>query len=504
MQMNPIAAAVEEYSLDRQEIEDSCRMCLDTFGMMAMPEDITLEFPPIFKQLWSMLTGALQRERDFSKYAVGLPRGHGKTIVLKLLILWAILYSNRKFILVVGAIKELAENIIADVVDMLDSENVRTVFGNWRFELEVDRQDFKKFKFRGRNIILKAVGAGTAVRGINVKNARPDFIALDDAQTKECSQSQVEALKFMSWFLGTLLKAKAPTGCTYIYIGNMYTDLEVKKGVYGCMLRNLQLNKSWISFIVGAILADGKALWEDLYPFEQLMEEFEQDTALGAQDIFYAEVLNDPQAIAGMHLDVSKVSGWDTSISACVGKFIMIDPMCGKKDPKLDDLAIGLFEVHEGVPVLVRLSKEQLTPLQVIHLCLSWCQETGCALICAEAVAYQSTLLFWFEHICEQLQIQGMQIAPVLPHGRPKNSRILDFFRSWMAGEVQASKEVFGEVLSQAVRFNPLIRQNKDDILDIMAYSLQVMLEYPSSLAISTEYTVVEVGEVIEGQALLS
>lgn len=499
---NPVAEAISEYTVNRAELEEACRICLDTLAMTAMPEDISLEFPELFKQLWDMLTQALLKERDFSKYAVGLPRGHGKTIVLKVLILWTILFSERKFILVVAAIKDLAENIVADVVDMLDSQNIREIFGNWRFELEIDRQDFKKFRFRGRNIIIKAIGQGTAVRGIAVKNSRPDFIACDDAQTKECAASVSESLKFISWFLGTLLKAKAPTGCTYLYIGNMYTDLEVKKGLYGCMLRNLQLNKNWISFIVGAILVDGTALWEELHPREQLMEEFAQDTAMGAQDIFYAEVLNDPQAINGQFLDPTKISPFRPEVSVCVGKYIVIDPMSGKKDPKLDDLMIGLFEVHEGMPILVRLSTEQLTPLQVIHLCLGWCQETGCMLICAEAVAYQSTLLFWFGVVCEQLNITGIELQPLLPHGRPKNSRILDMFRSWEAGELGANEETFSLVLGQATRFNPLTKNNKDDILDVMAYSLQVLLEYPASIAISGEYTVVDTGELIEGNML--
>lgn len=498
------ALAQDEYNLSREEIEASMRASLDMLGMVAMPEDITLQFPEIFSQLWEMLKEALGKTRDFSKFAVGLPRGHGKTIVLKLLVLYIILFTNRRFVLIVCASAELAENIIADVVDMLDSDNIVQVFGNWRFNMEVDRQQFKKFRFRGRDIMIRGVGAETAIRGISVKNKRPDVIILDDAQTKECAESIPAATKFLSWFLGTLMKAKSPTGCTYIYVGNMYVDLEIKKGVFGCMLRNLSLNRNWISFVVGAILQDGKALWEELFPLEQLYQELDQDISMNSQDVFFAEVLNDPKATSGQHLDVTKIAPFNTELSEAVASFIVIDPMSGKKDPKLDALAIGYFEVHEGVPVLMRLSVEQFTPLEVIHHCLKWCEETGCRAIAAETVAYQSTLLFWFGIVCQQLGISGIELLEVHPRGRPKNSRILDFFKRWMREEVGVTEELYGQVVAQGVRFNPLVKKNVDDILDVMAYSEDVLLQYPESLYISTSYNIVSVEGYIEGSLISS
>lgn len=483
-------AGTTEFMLHKEEIKQACKDSLDFLGMLAMPEDIKLSFPDLFHQLWQILIEKLALTRDFSKMAIALPRGHGKTIVLKLLIVYTILYTKKKFILVVGAVKDLAENIIADVVEILDSENILSIFGNWRYKLQVDRQDFKKFIFLGRPVIIKAIGAGTAMRGINVKNARPDAIFCDDAQTIECSQSITEAQKFQRWFFGTLMKAKSPEGCLYLYIGNMYPDLEIRKNIYGCLLRNLAQNKHWVSIVLGAILADGTALWEELIPLQQLLDELEHDRSQGQEDTYYAEVLNDPQAFSGRYLDVTKLAPWKNvgGVSLPVGRFIIIDPMCGKKDPRLDDLAIGLFEVHEGKPVLVKLSRVQLNPAEVIFLCLKWCAEYDCRCVIAEAVGYQSTLLFWFDFICQQNQIEGIELLPVLPHGRPKNSRILEWFKYWMGGESEVAEELYAEVLSLALSFNPLVTKNRDDVLDIMAYANQVLLEYPDSIWIPLGY----------------
>lgn len=480
-----------------EEIEESCRVDLDFLALLCMPDTIDLLFPDVHKGIWGMLTSAAAKEVDFEKFALGLPRGHAKTLVIKLYIIWCILFSERKFILIVGATLDLAENIIADIVDILDSDNFRASFGFWRSDLVVDRQNFKKFKFRGRPIILKAAGAGTAIRGIAVKNARPDIIICDDAQTKECAESVTESAKFVKWFLGTLSKAKNPKCCTYVYIGNMYPDLEItpavgpKKALYTCLLRNLQVNPAWTSFIVGAILADGKALWPELHPLHVLLSELEQDLSMGQEAIFYAEVLNDPNAIASRLLDPTKlVERWPVEGDMHYGSFIVIDPSAGKKNS--DDVAIGYCEVYDGKPYLRELKSGKFSPLQTIHEALSLCAKYRCSCIAVESVAYQSTLCFWMNQVMEQRGITSVTVVEIGPKGRSKVARIINMFKQWMSQEIGAFNGAHALVLDQAVKFNPLKKDNVDDILDIMAYMQDVVADYPEYLVLEGDWTVVD------------
>lgn len=486
--------ALGEFTIDREELTAASKADMNTLAALAAPDDATLDFPEIFLQLWVMLTSASLKVRDFSKFAIGLPRGHGKTFVIKLFIIYCILFTNKQFILIIGATADLAENILADVRDMLDSSNIIALFGNWRHSMETDRQNFKKFTFQGRPIIIKAVGAGTAMRGITVKNKRPDLMIFDDAQTVDCSQSASEAQKFAAWFTGTALKAKNPKSCTFIYIGNMYKDLEIQKNFYGCMLRNLQKNSAWTSFIVGGILADGKALWEELQPLDQLLEELRQDIELQQEEIFYAEVLNDPAAIASRLLDTQILEPFvRPPDEQPLGSFIIIDPSSGKKKANIDDLVIGYFEVHDGRPILMELRSGKLSPLECIHECFKICLSTGCACVIAEDVAYQSTLLFWFEHVAEQQGLEGINFFPINPKGVSKTVRIINFFKQWMQKEVQVAEPLQATVVSQATRFNPLKRDNIDDILDVCAYAQQVMLEHPQDIhTIQGSYTTLD------------
>jgi hypothetical protein len=156
---------------------------------------------------WQMLTEAASRKAGQDRLAIGLPRGFGKTLVLKLFVLWCILFTDRKFILVVCNTASLAENFIADVVDTLNSSNIVRVFGNWQLAVEKDTQPLKKFSFRGRPITLAALGSQSSVRGLNLKYERPDVIIMDDMQSKEEAASPTEAQKTLGWKTGTLLKA---------------------------------------------------------------------------------------------------------------------------------------------------------------------------------------------------------------------------------------------------------------------------------------------------------
>lgn len=460
------------------DVIEAMRTDMDFFAGVVLPEDCTLQFPGFYLWIWAQLTGVLTKVRDFSKYAIGLPRGHGKTQVIKLLIIYAILFTNKKYILIVGSTAKKANAILSDVADMLDSPNIQTLFGQWRFDMDSDTQEKKVFTFQGRKIILEAAGQGTAIRGSNQGNSRPDLMIFDDSQTKECAESVVEATAFQKWFVGTALKAKSPKSCTFIYIGNMYKDLELVKGqgVYGCMLRNLQKSKAWVTFIIGAILADGSALWEELQPLKQLLEEYEQDKSLGQEDIFFAEVLNNPSGGKSYYIDTEKiVCQRDTVGIPHQGSFIIIDPATSKAT--VDKMVVHYFEMYDNRPVSTELLAEKFTAPMSVQESLSLAFRRGCKLIIVESNAYQFTLCEWFRFVLEQRGIQGIEIVE-MHTSKQKTGKILRVFKSFMADEIRTTPETDAAIKFQAVAFDPTKTNNEDDILDSCAMAHQAAMEF--------------------------
>lgn len=470
--------------LRREEALAAAETNMDFFAMLCIPEIIKYLFPPTFLAIWQWITANLAIERGKQRLAIGLPRGFGKTIVMKLVVLYTIFFTDRKFILIVCNTAQLAENFIADVSDAMDSPNIRTLFGNWRLSVEKDTLHLKKFSFRGRSVTLAGLGAGTSLRGLNIKYVRPDFILMDDMQSKEEAESPIEAARVHSWMIGTLMKAAAPERCLYVFVGNMYP-------YPGSILKKLKHASTWLTFITAAILEDGKSIWEELKPVEELLQELEHDIEQGQADVFYAEVMNDENAGVKHGIDITLIKDapdWLIDDMAPAG-FVVIDPSMGKK--KSDDLAIGGFLIHDGKPMLRELDVDKIDPKECVKRTLVMMMKWQINVCFVEAVAYQASLAFWLDYFTKELGIQGFQFIEIYPGHGSKNSRIYQMLKSVakVEPEVLLHKSVRSQFVAQAVQWNPLKTDNKDDILDLPTYCPRIMLEHAGNLMRTFELT---------------
>lgn len=483
---------IEEIGASAQEIKNLARVDLDFLAAIIMPTVFKFCFPPVFKSVWEWLVSYVSLPRAFPQLALGLPRGFGKTTLVKIFIIFCILFTKKQFILIISAKASLAENILSDVIDMLEEPNIQKVFGDWRLGIEKDTQGLKKFGFLGRNIILAAIGAESSLRGLNLKNARPDVMVFEDVQSRECADSEVQSTKLENWIIGTAMKAKSPSGCLFLFIANMYPTK-------WSILRKLKSNPKWIKFIAGGLLSYGTSLWEELQPAAQLMSEFENDLGMGHPEIFYSEVLNDENASMNNLIDLSKLPELpmqEGDISA--GNFIIIDPATDKLGS--DEVSVGYFEIYDARPVLMKLTEDRLSPGDTIRVALQYALTHNCRLIAVESNAYQYSLLYWFEFICKQMQIQGIEAVPLYSGNRAKNTRILEMFKGYSAGEVFVSEEARTAVHLQVTAFNPLRRDNTDGLLDLLTYAPKTIELYgefvvAGNLIESQEYEAIEVPE---------
>jgi hypothetical protein len=461
---------ISEVGVSIEEAGSLAKTSLDFLAAIIMPTVFKFLYPPVFIAVWFWLISYVKAPRTFPQLALGLPRGFGKTTLLKIFLVYCILFTDKKFILVVAATAKLAENIISDVADMLDEPNIKRLFGDWRLGVEKDTQSLKKFGFRGRNITLAAIGAEGSLRGLNIKNERPDIMVFEDVQSRECADSETQSTSLENWMVGTAMKAKSPHGCMFLFIGNMYPTKH-------SILRKLNTNPKWVKFIAGGILSDGTSLWEELQPITQLIAEFENDLAMGKPEIFYAEVLNDENASANNLIDLSKlpdVPHSDGDIPG--GNFIIIDPATDKLGA--DEVSIGYFEVHDGSPILMALQEGRFSPGETIRKALTYALTYNCRLIAVEANAYQYSLLYWFDFLCQQMQIIGIEAVPVYSGTRSKNARILEMFKAYIAGELYVHADAKAAVHLQITQFNPLRRDNTDGLLDLLTYAPKVISDY--------------------------
>ncbi|WP_411706259.1 hypothetical protein [Edaphovirga cremea] len=475
---------------EAKDIAETAKGNLDFLSALAMPTVFEFGWPRILTAVWMWLLQEIHKQREFPNMALGLPRGFGKTTLVKLFILYCILFTDRRFVLVLSATEKHAINIIRDVCSMLDEPNIRNVFGNWRDGLIQDTMALKVFGFRGRTIILAGIGAGGSVRGINVDNARPDVMIFEDVQTREDADSKQVSDDLDDWMVGTAMKAKSPKGCMTLFIANMYPTEH-------SLLKKLKRNPHWAKFICGGILEDGTSLWEDLQPIKQLFAEFLRDVAAGKEHIFAAEVLNDEEAGLNNLIDFSKLKDYpheDGDIHQ--GNFIIIDPSNDKANS--DSITTSYFEVQDGRPVVREIDEGRYTPLQAIEISLEMAMRNNCSLVVIEANAYQYSLKYWSEYICDKLGIIGITFLPIYSGKISKNARILTMFKAYVAGDIWIHSSCQAKVKAQIQAFNPLKTNNIDGILDCLTYAPRVIEEMADYIKINT----IEGRQEFEGQEI--
>lgn len=459
-----------EAALEVAQVVALARQDLDFLAALCLPEVYKYAFPLIYQQMWVWMCREIDKGRSFSQLAIGLPRGFAKTLLIKLFIVYTILFTKRQFLLVISENEDKAVSILSDVADMLNEPNIKAAFGDWQLGMEVNQKAKKVFGFRGRNILLKGVGAGTGIRGITEKNRRPDLIVFDDIQSREDAESPVLSAALEKWMYGTAMKTKSPEGCLFVFIANMYPTT-------GSLLRRLKSNFNWVKFIVGGITEAGESLWEELQPLEQLLREFQNDLAAGHPEIFYAEVLNDENAAVNNLVDLSMLPPYrygETDIPQ--GRYIIIDPANAKLGSDLT--SIGMFEVWDGYPAMRKLLEGRFSPTDTIRESIQLALEHNVSIVAIESNAYQYSLNYWFDFICQQMGITGITPVEVYSGSVSKNSRILSMFRTLAKGEIILHPDVRPATFLQIGQFQPLKRDNNDGILDLLTYAPKVLELY--------------------------
>lgn len=471
-----------ELSLDVAEIERRCSQDLDFFASICLPDIVQYEFPPFYKTVWALLIQVLYVLRFPShpipeaivklglrrvfRFALGIPRGHAKTTFIKLLVCFSILYDLIDFALIVCSTEPLGVNFLSDVNDILSSRNIRAIYGSWHENLRKDSLALKRGSFNGKDKIIAAIGANTSIRGLNLGSLRPDMILMDDTQSKDNAESEIEQKRLLEHIIGTIMKLRNMRKCLIAYVGNMYSDT--------CILYQFKKSPAWHSLITGGILADGTALWEELIPLEALLDDYHNDASVGLAHIWFAEIQNDPIGARRRLLpDGQLPAPIEYQESEVLGAFLTIDPAGRKKKSDANVITVHLLLTDSRlvIPEIRVIQGLQADPETVIKTAIDMAVQYRCSAIFPEGVAYQETLAFWLEFYLDSYNLTGhIMVEAINPGNVSKATRISGYFASMLNG----LNSVIGVsarnlVTFQALSYNFDRTDNADDILDCCA-----------------------------------
>jgi hypothetical protein len=295
-------------------------------------------------------------------------------------------------------------------------------------------------------------------------------------QTKENDASESDRAALFNWFVGTLLKTVTQKRSIVIYVGNMYSD--------HCILYLLKVNPHWVSLITGCLLESGESLWPELFSVEDLYESFIHDESLGKADVWFAEMMNDPvESADGLIHGAFKEREYDL-IPQPDAAFVTVDP-AGFRAAS-DENVIAAHYMLDARYLIAEMQGGIWTPKQTVENGLSMAVRHEASLIAVEAVAYQASLAFWFNHFISKEQITGIQAVPLKrPSNKTKTQFIRNFVSELYSGNYQFLRAVDrARFTHQAVAYRISRTKNKDDWLDCPAMGIEVRNQFGNMLSL--------------------
>jgi hypothetical protein len=241
------------------------------------------------------------------------------------------------------------------------------------------------------------------------------------------------------------------------------------------MLWQFKVSRSWISLVTGAIKENGEPLWPELHSLDSLMESFFHDEELGEAEVWFAEVMNDPVSKATSLL-TKTIADFDGEGLVPDGVFLTIDPAGFRKTS--DDNVIVVHYIHDGKAVIADIHAGNMDPGMLIQEALRLAIHHGASLIGVEEVGYQQSLMYWLQKYITEWNLEGINIVPLKPAGRSKESRIRLHVKELENEHYLMFTTCRAAYVYQAMKYKLGKKDNKDDILDGCAYGVDVRKDY--------------------------
>ena len=445
-----------------------------------LSEELTSPVPFFhYGEIWPLLTNtAMQR------VLLAIPRDHAKTTLSKLAVVWYFLFTNHRFCAYLSNTNAIAKNACKDIIGYFNSPNFIATYGRIKMTKESDTDSLWRFDIpmpdgRIKHCILRAVGAGQQMRGINIDNQRPDIAVVDDVEDNENTGSEILQKKLDRWIFGPFIKALARKK-KIIWLGNMLEKTS--------LLARLSIRANWNPVVFGCLVKDtvtGRLvpLWPERWPVQELVEDFQEYQELGLIETWMCEMMNMPgHGVDGFtqeQLFYQPPPGPDEILAA----WLVLDPAFGENAHNDDSSWTVHVLPRDGVPMVVEHSTgkydEHASFEEGFRLALKW----NAWVWGIEAVAAQRVLIPFFNLLlAAKLLNHVVEMVPLMSgKGDPKVSRIKSFV-SLMVAKSYAIYEGAIEITTQVLNYNMKKSSNKDDLIDSCAYGPQMLERYEGLL----------------------
>jgi predicted phage terminase large subunit-like protein len=239
--------------------------------------------------------------------AIAAPRAHGKsTAITHAYLLAALLFRDRRFVLIVSDTENQAINFLGDLTNELkNNEDLITLFGIKSFIKESQTDIIVEFD-DGDQFRVLVRGAEQRVRGLKWDQRRPDLIVCDDLEGDEQVQSKERREKFRRWFYAALLPCRSQHGIVRVVGTVLHLDSLLNRvmppdydgdhiKVESLKTYSTRKKVEWKSVRYRAHSEDYKdILWADRYTAQFFIDKKDDYTKQGIPEVYAQEFLNYP------------------------------------------------------------------------------------------------------------------------------------------------------------------------------------------------------------------
>jgi hypothetical protein len=465
---------LKDVSAELAQVLELLRIDAEFFIEFFLAEELSSEVPQFHKEIWGMLT-----KLDLERVLLAIPRDHAKTTLAKLCVVWYFLFTPHRFCTYLSNTNAIAKNACRDIMAFFKNSNFVAVFGHVKVLKESETESLWMFEVpmgngRVKQCILRAVGAGQQMRGINIDNQRPDITVVDDVEDNENTESELQQKKLDKWIFGPYLKALARRK-KIIWLGNMLQKTS--------LLARLSRNPKWNPVVFGAMVQNAvtgalTALWPSRWSIEELIEYRE----LGLTETWLCEMMNMPGhgengfTSESIKYGVVPTPGGNSQIK---GAFLTLDPAFGEKQHN-DNSAIVVHLIPEdGPPIVGEYFHGKTDEVGLLHEMVRLATKWNAWTWGIESVAAQKVLITLFTVLLNGMGMTGqVEMLPLMAgKGDPKVGRI----KAWVALMANGEYEIPEgdiEITNQLLTYNMKAKNNKDDLIDSCAYGPQMLQLY--------------------------
>ncbi len=418
--------------------------------------------PPFHYEIEDLIMAEKPDGTRKHKYlAVRAPRGHAKsTIISKSYPLWRALMSAcvediDEYLVIVSASFRQSHSWLRSIVDSLRfSKEVNYYFGKvqkgafWRYG---DGDVVLKFP-TGREVRLRAAGAGMEIRGDQSGNVRPTGITLDDITDDVESKTANGRASRVDWVLSSVVPALDPEG----WINNVGTPRPYEDDWNAGIIEELSDEKhgdeKWVLRTYRSIpdLNNDEipTLWPERHTRKSLMSKLESWKSIGREHLWWSEYQCEivSQGDKAFHREWYEPFRWDGTLvnhpagpyletkdrgRIAVNTFVGVDPAFSKARTA-DHTVISCWGMTNDRHwyQIEQIRRQGMNTKDAVNEAVMMGARNQAKHIMFEKVAAQAALTEWAIEVQEQLRQTGdlkhyMQIRDVTPTTQMnKESRI--------------------------------------------------------------------------------